>query len=298
MVRRVPPLNPLHAFEVVARLGSFTRAAEEMQVTQSAVSRQVAVLEAYAKRRLFLRDRGGLTLTPDGEAYRREIAPAFALMASATEQLLSQSASQVLRVRTYTTFATRWLLPRLTRFQDQHPAIDVQLSTGIAAVDFRREKVDLAIQFGAGNWPGLDQRELVRDVIQPVCSPRLLRRRNAPRRIEDLARATLLHTKYRRNDWADWLRAYDGPEIAGAGMVLPGSLLAYQAAMEGLGIAMGQIALLRHELATGMLVPLFNRPLVRPLAHYAVWPAGQTPGRNLRLFLGWLDGETASEQGA
>jgi len=288
---RLPPLNPLHAFEAAARHGSFTRAAEELQVTQSAVSRQVAVLEGFLRRRLFRRDRHGISLTPEGRAYHAEIAPALLRIAGATRKILAASAFRPIRLRSYSTFATRWLLPRLPRFQEAHPGLEVVISTGIAPIDFAREEADLAIQFGAGGWPGLAERRLMGDVIQPVCSPRLLRRRNAPRQIGDLARCTLLHTKYRRNDWQDWLEAMGGPaEIATTGMVLPGSVLSYQAAMEGLGIAMGQLPMLRQELAAGVLVPLFE-PLARPLAHYAVWPARQPPDHQLRAFLDWLEQE-------
>lgn len=293
MARRIPPLNPLHVFEVAARLGSFTRAAEELQVTQSAVSRQVAVLEGYLKRRLFHRDPHGITLTSDGDDYRREIAPAFARIDAATRRLLDAADANPLRLRSYSTFAAKWLLPRLPRFHASHPGIEVRLSTGIALVDFGREELDVAIQFGAGDWPGLEQRKLLGDIIQPVCSPKLLRRRHAPKVIEDLKRCTLLHTKYRRNDWHDWLEAVDGPDISETGMVLPGSVLAYQAAMEGLGIAMGQLPLLRQEIASGALVPLFDRPVTRPLAHYAVWPARRGADHRLRAFLAWLEREAA-----
>ncbi len=290
---RLPPLNPLHAFEAAARHGSFTRAAEELQVTQSAVSRQVAVLEGFLRQRLFRRDRHGIRLTAEGRAYHAEISPAFLRIAGATQRLLAIADHRPIRLRSYSTFATRWLLPRLPRFHEAHPGTEVVLSTGIAPIDFDREDVDLAIQFGAGGWPGLDQRKLIADVIQPVCSPKLLRRRTAPRTLADLARCTLLHTKYRRNDWQDWLRAVGGPDIAAGGMALPGSVLAYQAAMEGLGIAMGQLPMLRQELASGVLVTLFE-PLARPLAHYAVWPARQTPDHRMRAFLDWLEQEAAS----
>lgn len=295
MSRRLPPLNPLHAFEVVARHGSFTKAAGELGVTQSAVSRQVAVLEGFLKCSLLHRERGGASLTAEGRRYWQDIAKVFDVIAKATEAAMSPKPGTIVRVRTYNTFASRWLLPRLPRFREEHPAIEVRLSTGIADVDFRRDQVDVAIQFGAGNWPGLSRKLLLPDVIQPVCSPKLLRRRNAPRRIEDLARCTLLHTKYRRDDWATWLKAVGGPEVGGTGMVLPGSVLAYQAALEGLGIAMGQIPLLGPELTSGVLVPLFDRPLRRPLAHYAVWPSLQKPGFGLRLFLGWLEREAGVE---
>jgi LysR family transcriptional regulator, glycine cleavage system transcriptional activator len=145
MARKMPPLNPLHVFEASARLGSFTKAAEELGVTQSAVSRQVAVLEAYVRQRLFIRGRHGIALTPAGEAYRKDIAPAFARVAAATEKLRQAGQTEPLRLRCYNTFAVKWLIPRLPRFQADHPAIEVRLSNAVAEVDFARDEVDLAI---------------------------------------------------------------------------------------------------------------------------------------------------------
>ncbi len=291
MARRIPPLNPLHVFEAAARLGSFTKAAEELNVTQSAVSRQVAVLEGYLKLRLFRRERYGITLTPIGKAYREEVAPAFSQIAAATERLLHAGRVEPLRLRCYNIFALKWLIPRLPRFQADHPGIEVRLSTSVALVDFAQDELDLAIQFGDGSWPGLEARKLIPDVLQPVCSPKLLRRRQAPRSIEDLRHQRLLHTRFRRNDWRDWLAAVGGPDIADTGTEFPGSLLAYQAAAEGLGIAMGQVRLLALDIAAGSLVPLFDRPVERPLAHYAVWPKGRAMNHRLRVFLAWLEQE-------
>jgi LysR family glycine cleavage system transcriptional activator len=293
MARKMPPLNPLHVFEASARLGSFTKAAEELGVTQSAVSRQVAVLEAYVRQRLFRRDRHGITLTPAGGAYLKDIAPAFARVAAATEKLRQAGQAEPLRLRCYNTFAVKWLIPRLPRFQADHPAVEVRLSNAVAEVDFTRDEVDLAIQFGDGNWPGLNSRLLIPDVIQPVCSPRLLRGRKALGTLDDLRRHQMLHSRYRRSDWNRWLAAVGRPDLPVSGMEFPSSVLTYQAATDGLGIAMGQVRLLAHDFKAGALVPLFDRPVERPMAHYAVWP--RSPDRKVRAFLAWLAREVDAD---
>jgi len=286
MSRLIPPLNPLYFFEVASRQGSFTRAADELNVTQSAVSRQIAVLERYVGAKLFLRERHGIVLTEAGEAYRQQIAPAFERIHLATQQMRQAEQDEPLRVRVYSTFAVKWLLARLPEFSALHPDIELSLSNTVAPVDFKRDEVDLAIQFGAGDWPGLEMRRLLPDVIQPVCSPRLLERHPIGC-LDDLARHRLLVSRYRRQDWRDWLTEVGRADLLQPGMEFASSVLTYQAAVEGLGVAIGQTLLLDHDIRAGLLVPLF-RPITRPLAHYIVWPSDRTPNRKGRLFLAWL----------
>lgn len=296
MARKVPPLNPLRVFECTARCGSFTSAAEELCVSQSAVSRQVAALEEYLGIRLFLREQGGVQLTSAGERYFREIGPAFTTIASATERLRRTTATSPLKLRVYATFATKWLMRRLPIFQELHPDIHVRMSTTVAPVNFARDDVDGAIQVGEGNWPGADAEFLFADEIEPVCSPALLEP-------TDLSRHRLLHSRYRRRDWADWLEAfgYSVPEDPDP-MVFPSSLLTYQAAVEGLGIAIGQIPLLQPEFESAQLVRPFHLPLKRNLAYYLVTPHGLTPPSKMKHFRDWLMSEinqaTANATGA
>ncbi len=171
MRRSIPPLNPLHVFEVVTRLRSFTKAAQHLNVTQSAVSRQVAALESFLNVRLFNRERHGIELTPAGEAYREKIAPAFATIAEATADLQRHRTGEPLNVRVYTIFAVKWLLRRLPHFEALYPNVSVQVTTSLAAVDFSRERVDLTIRLCKSSNPGLKQKLIFPDVIQPVCSP-------------------------------------------------------------------------------------------------------------------------------
>ncbi len=297
MTRRMPPLNPLLVFEAAGRLGSFTFAAAELGVTQSAVSRQIGVLEGFVGCRLFHRGPNGVALTPVGRAYQAEIGPALGRIAAATETLWREQQAEPVRLRVYATFAVKWLLGRLPRFQAEHPEIEVALSTATKPVDFENESVDLAVQFGAGDWPGAESRKLLPDFIQPVCSPRLVPASPPLAGLDDLARFRLLHSRYRSRDWRDWLEAMGRPDLLHAGMRFPSSVLTFQAAADGLGVAMGQITLLKDDLEAGRLVGLFT-PLERPLGHYLVWPANRPLARKTRAVLGWLQREAAAVERA
>jgi LysR family glycine cleavage system transcriptional activator len=291
MARNIPPLNPLRVFETVARHGSFTNAADELHVSQSAVSRQVSLLEDYLEVKLFHRELRGLALTQAGQAYHQQIAPAFAQLAAATEALYQTRRGGPIRLRVYTTFAAKWLLRRLPQFQAQHSDIAVNLSTNVAPIDFATEEVDLAIQFGDGKWNGAQAERLFDDEIAPVCSPALLQAAGgALSGAGDLVRHRLLHSYYRKSDWPDWLAA------AGLGplppdhdaMMFSSSILTYQAAIDGLGIAVAQVRLLDQELQSGALVQPFDHVLQRPFAYYLLMPRRDTVPRNVAIFRDWL----------
>jgi LysR family glycine cleavage system transcriptional activator len=290
----LPPLNPLHVFDVAARHLSFTRAAAELRVTQPAISRQINTLESFLGVRLFERDRHGLRLTSEGEQFQRQIAPAFQIIANATASLTSTGKAEPLKIRVYTTFAAKWLIQRLPSFYVAYPHIKLNISNVVAPIDFEKDKVDLAIQFGAGKWPNVDCELLFRDLIQPVCSPKLLKTHRLVE-LEDLRKVQLLHSHYRRADWPDWLMAVNRPDLlTDVGASFPTSVLTYHAATEGVGVAMGQLFLLRNEIRDGSLVPLFNAPFERDLAHYVAWPKHRALGRKSRSFIHWLKGQVAA----
>ncbi len=289
MAQTIPPLNPLHVFEVAARLGSFTKAAEELNVTQSAVSRQIGTLEDYLKVRLFRRDRAGVSLTKAGRSYFVEIEPAFAAIASSTLRMRSNGGASQLHVYVYPTFAVKWLGRRLERFHARYPGIDVRVTTGLDPVDFTGKNIDLAIRLLKNAEAEPENLKLFPDLIQPVCSPGLLHEReNSPSTVEDLRKFRLLFSRYRRDDWHDWLVSMGESEISSRGIEFPSSLLTYQAAAEGLGIAMGQLNLLQADLRDGKLVTLFDRPLERALSYFVVWPRNAEPNYMGRAFIGWL----------
>lgn len=291
MARRIPPLNPLRVFEVVARTENLTAAAEELHVTQSAVSRQIGVLETYLGVELFRRERHGVVLTRLGRAYGERIIPAFGEISAATEQLVKGTSQGALRVRTYTTFAAKWLIPRLPAFRQLHPNIEVRISNAVPDVDFDRDPVDVAIQFGDGGWPRTQADLLFHDEIEPICSPGYLEKHlDQDKRTESLLRDRLLVSHYRRTDWDDWLNATDMMRHAASAerMSFGTSVLTWQAAINGLGIAIGQNALLTEEFSSGQLIRPFARPVRREKAYYLVRPEMQRESRKVGLFRDWL----------
>ena len=295
MAKNIPPLNPLRVFEAVARLGSFTRGADELHVSQSAVSRQISLLEDYLQVKLFNREQRGISLTDAGRRYQQEVSPAFARIAAATQDLLTNNRSGPLRVRAYTTFAAKWLMRRLPVFQQAHPEIDVRLSTDVAPADFASDEIDLAIQFGDGHWPDMQCERLLGDRITPVCSPALLNKPATPlKTLDDLKHHRLLHSHYRRDDWPYWCKAVGRPDLAEHrdSMVFSSSILTYQAAVEGLGVAIGQISLLDQELESGALVCPFETVTRPDFAYYLLLPRRDTMPAKVAVFREWLLDET------
>lgn len=290
MARRIPPLNPLRVFEVVARTLNLTTASRELHVTQSAVSRQIGALESYLGVELFRRERHGVVLTREGQSYAEQIVPAFEAIARATEKLSKATGQGSLRVRTYTTFAAKWLIPRLPAFKKAHPGIDVRIVTAVSDVDFDRDGVDLAIQFGGGQWPRADADLLFSDEIEPVCTPAYLKQHGGIRRREQMLAEPLLVSQFRRSDWDDWLAAQGLTDRAEGGerMFFSSSVLTWQAALDGLGMAIGQHALLSQELQSGQLVRPFAQPLQRNSGHYLVRPAVQRASRKVTAFRDWI----------
>src|SRR6266705_3674083 len=192
MLRRLPPLNALKAFEAAARSESFTRAAEELCVTRGAVSHQVKALEATLGIKLFIRERQRLVITEAGREYLAAVRDALDRIAVSTERLVQRQTSGVLTVSTSPDFAAKWLVHRLGRFAEVHPDIDLRVSAAMHHVDFAREDVDMAVRHGDGNWPGLDAVQLSAEQIFAICSPKLLsgRRLGKP---SDILKFPLIH---------------------------------------------------------------------------------------------------------
>ena len=215
MSRRLPPLNALKAFEAAARHLSFTRAAEELFVTQAAISHQIKGLEEFLGIKLFRRRNRTLLLTEEGQSYFLDIKDIFSAIVDATDKLVARSAKGSLTVTLQPSFAIQWLVPRLVRFGERHPEIDVR----IKAVDMDEgslsDDVDIAIYYGRGNWPGLRCYKLHTEFLLPVCSPLLLASGRPLRQPSDLQWHTLLHDGSRR-DWHNWLKEV-GVEIPNVG---------------------------------------------------------------------------------
>ncbi len=286
MSKRFPPLNPLRTFEVAARSKSFTEAAEELGVTQAAVSRQVSVLEGYFKARLFERDVRSIKLTAIGRQLCEDISPAFQIIRSSAERIFEEN--RLVRIQTYPTFAARWLMPRLADFMHLYPSIDLRVQTAVKPVDFLRSDTDIAIQFGHGHWPEMNAYALVLDSIEPVCCAHLAAKMQAED-VHSVRRHTLLTSKFRSRDWSDWFaHVGGGPDVNVRWLSFESSMLTFHAAIEGLGVAMGQTLLLTSELKSGVLIRPFNKPLRRELHYWAVWPVGRRLTPEARRFLDWV----------
>lgn len=295
MPRSLPPLNPLHAFEVAARLGGFTAAAAELGVSQVAVSRQVRVLERYLGVSLFQRSNRAVALTPAGRELRGGIAPAFDAIAEAARRVSLRGQADVLSIQSYTTFSQRWLIPRLPLFHRDHPEVEIHLTASTTPVDFRHSLLDAAIQSGLVQGPGLEHDRLATIELLPVCSPAFLHG-VVLRRPEALLACTLLHSTARPDDWRAWLHA----SRCHVPVLLPGirfetSALAYEAALQGLGVAIGIKVLVERNLRDGMLVAPFPTAHVLEDAYYLVRPRHRPPSRGLRQFRSWLQTQLREE---
>lgn len=295
MWRRFPPLNPLRAFEVTARHLSFTKAADELCVTQGAVSRQVKSLETYLGFSLFIRGPRGLELTPQAKNYAAALTEAFHRIESTTDEIFMKHGLTSLTIKGYTTLLNRWLIPMLADFQIAEPHIMVKTLASSENVDFSRDAVDIGIRYGNGHWSDTVADLLFRDELTPVCSPAFVKAAGGLKSVDDLARCQILHLRKRRRDWADWLMdcgATNVPEDEG--VIFEELAILYEAALKGQGIAMGQIRYLEDDLASGRLVRPFDHVLSRPTGYYLVVPEDRADSQKIRTFREWIAGKTGT----
>ena len=291
MTARLPSLNGLRAFEAAARHMSFTQAASELNVTQTAISHQIKRLEEELGVRLFVRQNRALSLTPEAKDYLPGIRAAFNDLRLATDRLLRKDDGNVLTVSTLASLAAKWLLPRISDFQEKHPGIDVHITTSTALVDFRSGDVDAAIRYGRGQWPGLRADWLMADQMFPVCSPALLAGKKPLQKPEDLADHVLLHSSAGNDDdWRLWLTAAGLPADFSKqpGVTFDMIFMTVQAAIDGLGVAMGRTAYVQEDIARGRLVVPFKIALPVDAGFYLVSPTGRTDPPKLSAFRQWL----------
>jgi len=284
-----PPLNFLRSFEAAARHQSFARAAAELHVTAAAVSQQMRAVEAELGVPLFVRGARSLSLTPAGREYARVVRRALAELQAAGSALGRAERRRQLTVTTFQSFATLWLLPRLTDFRARYPEIDLRLRVDTALLDPAAGEVDVAIRFGRGDYPGCDAALLLHDAVVPVCSPALLAGRPLPRRPADLAAFPLIHHDglvpgERRLRWQDWIgdAAADGPAIH-----MPDGFLVVHAALLGQGAALARRSLVTDHLRDGRLVRLLDEERPMDYRYWLVTAAGDERPR-VRAFTAWL----------
>jgi LysR family glycine cleavage system transcriptional activator len=290
MTARLPSLNGLRAFEAAARHLSFTQAAAELNVTQTAISHQIRRLEEELGIRLFVRQNRALSLTPQARDYLPGVRAAFNDLRLATDRLLRKD-EHVLTVSTLASLAAKWLLPRLSAFQETHPGIDVRITTSTALVDFKSGDVDAAIRYGRGDWPGLHADWLMADQLFPVCSPALLTGKRPLRCPEDLRDHVLLHTSNANSDdWRLWLTAAGLPANISRqpGLTFDLILMTVQAALDGIGVAMGRTSYVEADIAKGRLVVPFKITLPANAGFYLVCPEATADTPKLAAFRQWL----------
>ena len=294
MVRRRPPLNPIRAFETAARHLSFTAAAEELGITQIAVSRQVRVLEDYLEVPLFERSHRSIRLTAEGARLFPAASRALDEINAAVASMSMRGRRDVLVVQTYSTFAQRWLIPRLWRFHQRLPTVEIRLLASVAPVDFERGQIHAAIQRRSALMERCDVDLLAPVELLPVCSPSLIEDGSEASLADLLTRQTLLHSLARPNDWKLWLSSAGLKSIEpNRGMKFENSILAYEAALQGIGIAMGVRVLVEQYLRSGSLVAPFGPPLALDDGYYLLVPRGRKRPPALRHFRDWLLEEAA-----
>lgn len=288
MVGRLPPLTALRVFESAARHLSFTRAAQELNVTQAAVSHQVKALEEWLGLKLFRRLNRSLLLTDAGQAYLPTVREGFERLIEGTDRLRRRDRGGVLTVTAVASFVAKWMVPRLGRFQEKHPEIDVRISTEVRMIDFAREDFDMGIRYGGGAWPGLRVDHLMAEDVFPVCSPGLLAGPRPLNEPADLRHHTLLHDEM-REDWRMWLLAagVDGVDPA-RGPGFSQSSTVVQAAIQGLGVALGRSVLVADDLAAGRLVKPFDVSLPSRYGYYAVCSPSAADRPKIAAFRDWL----------
>jgi LysR family glycine cleavage system transcriptional activator len=294
MKRTLPPLNALRAFEAAGRLGSFKEAAAELHVTHGAVSQHVRALEEWLGASLFERHNRRVALTPAAKAYLAEIGPLFEQLSQATARYgFPETVSRTLSVNAPATFTLRWLVPRLAKFRAAHPGVDVKVETSNESLESLREIYDVVVRGGPDTFYGYSMRPFLSEERIPVCSPALLQR--LPLRTpDDLRQHTLLHTSSLPRVWPDWLASARIPALSpAAALTFDHFYLTLQAAIDGIGIAMGPTALVADDLAAGRLVTPFAGPRL-PSRSYCTYVAdGKSADELVVLFRSWLEREGA-----
>jgi LysR family glycine cleavage system transcriptional activator len=297
--RRLPSVNMLRAFEAAARHRSVTRAAQELSVTQSAVSHQIKALEAWLGVTLVVREGRQLGLTPQGTAYLPSLSSAFDLMADATTRIQRLTQRRVLSVNALSTLSAHWLIPRLGEFCAQVPNVDVQLATTASLLDFGPADFDVSIRCLSASelamlrarpaWRSVQFGAFLHDVMTPLCSPALLSRSAALKKPADLARYTLLHSRSTPLVWRDWLAAAKAAKLQPASeLVFDHVHLAVQAAVQGMGVAISNPHLVPDWIRSGLLVAPFESCVTQEKEYYWILSERSADDADAVAFCEWL----------
>ena len=277
------PLNALRMFDAAARHQSLTRAAQELHVTQAAVSQHIRNLEERLGKPLFRRLPRGLALTDEGQALWPVVAQSFERIEQSLQQVAEPRPREILTVGVVGTFAIGWLIPRLSQFQQLHPYIDLRLLTNNNRVDLAGEGLDAAVRFGDGAWHGTHAQMLLRAPLSPMCTPMLAQQLREP---ADLARQTLLRS-YRAQEWEGWFAGLDQAAPLARGAMFDSSLTLAEAAAQGAGIALLPARMFEHMLQQGRLVRPFAHE-VDTGAYWLTYLKSRQASAALQTFRQWL----------
>mgnify|MGYP002725602558 CR=1 FL=1 len=296
MSRHMPPLNSLKAFEAAARHLSFTRAAAELNVTQAAISHQVKALEETLGLALFRRVNRSLLLTDEGQALYPDLGEAFDTIAASVERLYVRDRAGVLNLSTLDSIAAAWLVPKIGKFRELHPDIDVRISTTDEVVDFTYGDFDMALRYGSGPYPGMEKVLLMEETLFPVLSPSLLEKFGPLETPADLARFPLLHDDM-RDDWGVWRDVAGVSDMdVSRGPSFSHSYLVQQAAVAGEGVALGRSVLVADNLSAGLLSKPFDIDLKAHHSYFAVYPKSNAQRPKIKAFADWLVSEAKQTQ--
>lgn len=287
-------MSLLTAFEAAARHESFTTAAEELSISQSAVSRQIRLLEEQIGSQLFVREKQTVRLSEAGMTYAREIREALRRIGNASLNLRANPRGGTLNLAILPTFGTRWLAPRLPDFLDRHPGVTINLSTRLSAFDFRSDPFDAAIHFGDKPWTGTQGLELMAETVVPVGSAAFLKRYRI-KTPQDMLEVPLLHLASRPDQWERWFMAHDVEVGRLRGMLFDQFATAAQAAGSGLGLALLPFFLIEGDLQRGDLVTVLDAPMLSHERYFLIWPIGHGDHPPLKLFRDWIAGQTRAD---
>ena len=288
----LPPLRAIQSFEQTARFGNVARAAEVLDLTPSAVSHQLAKLEALIGRQLFVRAARGVSLTPVGEQYLKDVSGLLHSLAVATERAASDVSLDCLRLHSAPSFGLLWLMPRLEAFRMSHPDIQINLSCSYESLHFSRDKIDVDIRHGQPNWPSYEVRTVRNETFAVLASPKLLAR-HAVNGAADLLERDLILSEATLLKWPEWFAQHGlaRPEKPYA-LSFDRSYMTLEAASHGLGFALESSLLAQKYLASGALVEVAPEALSAPVAaHHLVFPKAHSGFPRVRRFLEWMESE-------
>jgi LysR family glycine cleavage system transcriptional activator len=289
-----PPFKGLLAFDAVARLGSISKAAEELNLTVSAVSHQISNLESFVERQLFDRSPRGLTVTIYGERFQRDITGALTLLAAAAQNVRSGEVAEVLRIHAVPSFASLWLMPRLPAFRARYPQLRVQLDASHGEVDFGRGETDVDICYGTVRGRDLHVETIFSEEVMPMISPALKSKLNI-RTPEDLIDQELILSEKTLLQWPHWFSAHGVPvSPTGYSLSFDRTFMVLDAAIQGLGIALDSSRTAESALKRGDLVPVFEDRKSMPVhAHHLIFPRAHAQWDRVTKFTEWLREEAS-----